>query len=374
MFKPRTLSIGLILTLVAALTLSLGVVSADSDEEEVRLGGNVVYRDDGENANARVVISLSGLPALPDGMAYEGWLIGVTGDKVSTGVLRRSFTGVANGVYVDPNGESLLAKYTAFAISKEPSPDPDPATPGDIVYADSINEGAAPSIGRLLVKWRDAPDEKAAAHGLREQIAVALAHAEAAEESSSVVLKQRHAQQIINILQGDGGADYARAVVPGPSGDGLGAMAYAGAVIAIAQEASAESEGDEFIEAVVGELVSDASAATASMNQAVNNARAVIGASGAEAVTGGPSDPTVFDLRLQNVRLALERTETSASRAYGWAQIMAQFRPILGATPDPPSVGDALVRTLAFGALIAGAVAAAAGVYLLLGQRRRVTA
>ncbi|MCE2469035.1 MAG: anti-sigma factor [Dehalococcoidia bacterium] len=365
MFKPRTLSIGLILTLVAALTLSLGVVSADNDEEEVRLGGSVVYRDDGGNASAKVVIALSGLPALPDGMAYEGWLIGVTGDKVSTGVMRRSFTGAMNGSYVDPDGENLLTKYTAFAITKEPSPDPDPATPGEVVYADSINEGAAPHVGRLLVKWRDAPDETAAAVGLRDQIAMALAHAEAAEEASSMVVKQRHAQRVINILQGDDGADYARAVVPGASGDGLGAMNYADAVIAVAQGAAADSEGDADVQAAAGMVVSHAGSAVAGMTQAVNNAKAVISAS---------SDDFAFGLRLENVRLSLERAHNSADDAYVSSQNIATFVPILGATPEPPSVGDALVRVLALGVLIAGLAAAAAGVYLLLGQRRRVAA
>ena len=365
MFKPRTLSIGLILTLAATLALSLGVVSADGHEEEVTLGGSVVYRDDGGNASAKVVIALTGLPALPDGMAYEGWLVGVTGDKVSTGVMRRSFTGAANGVYVDPDGENLLTKYTAFAISKEPSPDPDPATPGDIVYADSINAGAAPYVGKLLVKWRDAPGETAAAVGLRDQIAVALAHAEAAEESSSMVVKQRHAQQVINILQGDDGADYARAVVPGPSGDGLGAMNYANAVIAVAQGAAAEAEDDTGVASATGMVVSHAGSAVAGMNQAVNNAKAVIGAT---------SDDFVFGLRLQNVRLALESAHDAADDAYVSSQNIATFVPVLGATPEPPSVGDALVRALALGVLIAGLAAAAAGAYLLLGQRRRVTA
>ena len=365
MFKPRTLSIGLILTLVAALTLSLGVVSADNDEEEVRLGGSVVYRDDGGNASAKVVIALAGLPALPDGTVYEGWLVGVTGDKVSTGVMRRSFTGAVNGVYVDPDGENLLTKYTAFAITKEPSPDPDPATPGEVVYADSLNAGAAPHVGRLLVKWRDAPDETAAAAGLRDQIAIALAHAEAAEEASSMVVKQRHAQQVINILQGDEGADYGRAVVPGASGDGLGAMNYANAVIAVAQGAAADSEGDADVESATGMVVSHASSAVGGMNQAVNNAKAVISAS---------SDDFVFGLRLENVRLGLERAHNSADDAYVSSQNIATFVPILGATPEPPSVGDALVRALALGVLIAGLAAAAAGAYLLLGQRRRVAA
>ena len=365
MFKPRTVSIGLILTLAAALALSLGVVSADGHEEEVKLGGSVVFRDDGANASAKVVISLSGLPALPDGMAYEGWLVGITADKVSTGVLRRSLTGVANGMYVDPDGENLLVKYTAFAITKEPSPDPDPATPGEIVYADSLNAGAAPHVGRLLVKWRDAPDEKAAAHGLREQIDVALAHAEAAEEATSVIVQQRHAQRVVNILQGDDGADYARTAAPGVSGDGLGAMTYANTVIALAQEAALDSNGDSDVESTTGAVVTHASAALARMDQATNNAMSVINDS---------SGDFVFGIRLQNILLSLERAQTSADNAYVSAQDIAMFVPVLGATPDPPSVGDTLVQTLVFGILIAGLAAAAAGAYLLLGQRRRATA
>lgn len=365
MFKPRTLSIGLILTLAAALALSLGVVSADSHEEEVTLGGSVAYRDDGGNASAKVVIALTGLPALPDGMAYEGWLVGVTGDKVSTGVMRRTITGKVNGTYTDPDGENLLTKYTAFAITKEPSPDPDPATPGEVVYADSVNAGAAPHVGRLLVKWRDAPGETAAAIGLRDQIAVALAHAEAAEESTSMVVKQRHAQQVINILQGDDGADYARAAAPGPSGDGLGAMNYANAVVAVARGAAADSAGDNAVEAATDRVVSYIGLAVAGMNQAINNARRVVSAS---------NEDFAFGLRLENVRLGLERAHNSADKAYVSAQNIATFVPILGATPEPPSVGDALVRALALGVLIAGLAAAAAGAYLLLGQRRRAAA
>jgi len=349
MFRVRTFSIGLILSLTAVLLLS--ITAASAQEETTKLTGTATFRDDGDNLNAKVVISLGGLPVPEAGTAYEGWLLGSNGSKVSTGVFFRAIDGSVDQEYVDPDGASLLATYGAFVVTSELVPDPDPATSGAVLYADSISAGAAPHIGHLLVAFDANPESKGIAVGLREQMALALAHAKLADASTALADKQSHAQHVVNIIEGSGGP-----------GDGNGVLSYAADALAHVTEAKAGTTGLARI-ASANTAIAAAQDAKVRAEQSRNNALSVIAAT---------ELGFLVNIQLQNASVGLSAGVTFAETVYTSSQDIAAFVPVLGASPAPPSVGDGLVPTAALTILIAGLMATAAGALLLF--RRRATA
>ena len=124
MFTRRMLPVSILLTLVLTLMVTASVSAQEVDD----LGGSAVFRD-AAAASDSLVMSFSDVPAPPEGSAYEGWLLDSAGGKLSVGILNRSGTGDIVETYVSPSGANLLATYSRFAISIEPVPDPDPATP-----------------------------------------------------------------------------------------------------------------------------------------------------------------------------------------------------------------------------------------------------
>ena len=366
MFKVRIFSIWLMLSLVSVLLLT--VSAAGAQEEATKLGGSVTFRDDGANVSAMLVTALTELPTPAAGRAFEGWLVAGDGSKISVGVLTVAVDGSVDQEYVDPDGNNLLAKYSAYAITDEPSPDPDPGTSGDVLYADTIPSGAFAHAGHLLVAWAPNPDSKGIAVGLREQIAVALVHAQLAESSATLALQQTHAQHVINIVEGTDGANFDAG--PGNPGDGMGVLAYADDLVThatLAKGGLSATDDADLIAAADLAIVNAQDAKTGAL-QARNNAVTLLLAS---AIDDGS------ELQLQNMRIGLSNGNDSAKLAYTDSQDLATFVPILGATPPevtPPAVGDTLVSTIAMSVLLMGLMATAAGAFLLFRRRGITTA
>jgi hypothetical protein len=328
----------------------------------------VTFRDDGANVSAKLVTALAELPTPAAGRAFEGWLVASDGSKTSVGVLTVAVDGSVDQEYVDPDGNNLLAKYSSYAITDEPSPDPDPGTSGDVLYADSIPSGPSGALAHaenLLVAWAPNPDSKGIAVGLREQIAVALVHAQLAESSATLALQQTHAQHVINIVEGTDGANFDAG--PGNPGDGMGVLAYADDLVTHATLAKGglSATDDADLIAAADLAIANAQDAKTGALQARNNAVTLLLAS---AIDDGSK------LQLHNMSIGLSNGNDSAKLAYTDSQDLATFVPILGATPvvTPPVVGDTLVSTIAMSVLLMGLMATAAGAFLLF-RRRGIT-
>ena len=282
----------------------------------------------------------------------------------STGVFFRAVDGSVDQEYVDPDGANLLATYSAFAITSEPVPDPDPATPGAVLYADSIPAGTAAHVGHLLVAWDPNPDDKGIAVGLRQQMGVARAHANLADNSTTLAAKQQHAHHVVNIIEGSGGANFDASF--GNPGDGYGVLKYADDAATHGALAKAGATGTDLdVIAAADEIVLAANDARVRAEQARNNALSVIAAT---------ELGFLVNIQLQNAVVSLSNGDTFALTAYTSSQDLAVFVPVLGASPTPPGVGDELVPALAMSVLIAGLLATAAGALLLFRRRRSATA
>ncbi len=354
MFTLRKLPVSIVATLILALLMSITVASA----QEAALGGSVNFRD-AEALNDSLEINLSGVPAISG--SYEGWLIDAAGDKISVGVMKRIVDGTLTGTYVSPSGEDLLATYVAFALSQEPSPDPDPGTAGPILYSDRVPPAVESHLQALVV------GESSIAGALRDQAQVAVTHGILAQTSTTLADKKTHAQHVVNIVDGLGGP-----------GDGIGLIKHANDAAAEGAAARGAASDDASVAAVAAEVVSAA-------NNTIRNAERARDA--ALRVLDLTTDDIRVRLELENVvslsRMALNGTdedgdgikgnagaEGGANTVYTKSQDLGQFEPQQGTDPLSPVTGDLVVPALALVALIAGLLFTFGGGMMMLRRRR----
>ena len=347
MFTRRMLPVSILLTLV----LTLMVTASVSAQEAEDLGGGAVFRD-ADAASDSLVMNFSDVAALPEGSAYEGWLLDSEGGKVSVGILVRSGTADIVQTYVSPSGENLAATYSRFAISVEPVPDPDPSTPGPIAYSDAVPPTVFPHVGHLVVAWPSNPDGKGIAVGFLEQMEVASIHANLAADSSTLADKQKHAQHVINIVEG-----------LGSPGDGFGVLNYGADLIKHAGFSKSAAPEDES----VGD---GADAAIAAAESGVTFAERA-SAAAAVAVDSGTSEFRL-GIELANMVSLTANGVSDAKAAYIASQDIALFEGLAGERDAPPAVGDPLVPAAAMAALLVGLLLTGAGGLLVF--RRRQTA
>ena len=193
--------------------------------------GTAIIWDDLALSDA-ITYSLTGLTPLGTDMAYEGWLVSDDGqEKVSTGVMAAQDDGTLSHTF-DSNsdgytGANLIAGYSKVVITDEPVPDDDPENPSAVIVSvHTIPSGAMAHIRHLLSSWPSGAD-KGILTNLKEQLAVALDHANLAKSTADIDGKKTHAKHVINILEGAAGANFdATAGLP-LGADGVGALNHA---------------------------------------------------------------------------------------------------------------------------------------------------
>ena len=308
----RTFSTGIIISLVAVLTLFVSSAMA-----ETKLGGSVNFRDDGANAGAKLVTSLTGLDA---GIAYEGQLWSADGQSsVDVGALTIAVDGSASNTYVDPDGASLQGNYDHYVIV-------DPS--GSIIYSDSIPSIVSDEINSVITTD---------ALGLRDTVAAALVSAKAANSATTLSAQQTSANEVLAAID---------AIV-----------AHADGVIAAADLIAVSAAAELDVAAAAKLASSNAADARTGALQAQSNATALVAAT---SISDYGSK-----IQAQNLEVGLSNANDSARLAYGNAQDMAAFVPVLGASPvfvsATPAVGDSMVPSAAWMALILGFVLIATG-------------
>jgi len=320
----RTFSTGIILSLVVVLTLFVSSAMA-----QTKLGGSVTFRDDGANAGAKLVTSLTGLQT---GIAYEGQLWSADGQSsVNVGALTIAVDGSASNTYVDPDGASLQGKYDHYVII-------DPS--GTIVYADSIPSVSSSSINSVMTTD---------ALGLRDNVSAALAFAEAADAATTLSDQQSAANDVLGAI--------------------ASIVAHADSVIAAADEINLSAAAELDVAAAAKNASSNAADAKTGALQAQANANTLIAATGV-------SDYGT-KIQVQNMKVGLSNADASAKLAYTDAQNMAAFIPVLGASPvfvaAAPEVGDGMVPLVAWMAMALGLVFVATSGFLISRKRALVS-
>ena len=339
---------------------------------DANLEGTANYRDSAASSDS-LVMDLTGLTPPSAGRAYEGWLVNPAGDKLSVGVLDLNSDGSVSQTYVDADGTNLIAEYRTFAITVEPINDPDPATPGQVYWVDSIPRDAFPHIGHLVVSLDSNPGAVGILPGLASELQVALRYANRAHRAESFEDQQAHLQSVINALQGEGGANF-DAGVTNP-GDGHGALNYAEAALlhggfasAASEDATIVSRTAELATAVEAVREATANAERLALNAAAATENNVLVSVDIANVVGWLE--LAVDGRDQNRDGVVSLNESGAKMAYVFGQNIGEYTPAAAGPTDTPDTGDALAPIVALAALAAG-LALTSGGGLLLWRRRR---
>lgn len=197
-------------------------------------GGTAGFRNQLAVAD-QFFLTLSAMPALPDGQAYQGWLLGDDGTTISTGIISLVLEGSATLTWNSPTSENLLSRYARFQITLEP--DTGSATPtGKVVFSGRL-EGAALTIARQLFVKNDgeptSPLNTAFAIGLRSETDLAVQHVTNAVNAAAIGAldeMRAHLEHVINILEGAKGPHFGDHDGHGTAenpGDGFGVLGYA---------------------------------------------------------------------------------------------------------------------------------------------------
>ena len=343
-----------------------------ADFPDADLEGTANYRDSAASSDS-LAMDLAGLTPPSAGRAYEGWLINPAGDRLSVGVLDLNSDGSVSQTYVDPDGTNLIAEYRTFAITVEPINDPDPATPGQVYWADATPRDAFPHIGHLVVSLDSNPGAVGILPGLVSELEAALSYAQRAHRSATFADQQMHLQSTVNALQGEGGANF-DASVTNP-GDGNGALNYAAAALLHGGLASGASE-DATVVNRTAELAAIVEGVREQLVTAETLAVGVLAATEASVRVGVDIANVVnaleaaVDGRDRNRDGVLSLNERGAKMAYVFGQDIGEHVPAAVGPTDTPDTGDALAPIVALAALAAG-LALTSGGGLLLWRRRR---
>ncbi|MCL4261987.1 MAG: DUF420 domain-containing protein [Anaerolineae bacterium] len=198
-----------------------------------------------------VAVLLSGIAAPAAGSRFDAWLTdSQTHIRLLLGTVQPDANGRIALQYSDADGRNLLGLYDGFQMTLEPQFDDDP-TPGTAVYSGQQAPAALTLIRTITVVSGDAP----AAYGLgaRLQTEELLRHAEfvqTAYDLLSIADAKRHAEHIVNLLQGTQGAQFGDLDgahgVQNP-GDGFGIIPYVAQMQATAVQAAAAPDATDAI-------------------------------------------------------------------------------------------------------------------------------
>ncbi|MFW6070429.1 MAG: cupredoxin domain-containing protein [bacterium] len=214
----------------------------DAPQPQQTAVGIVSFFDQAAASDA-VNVTLTQLGAPASGTTWQAWLTDSgEGQRLELGQVAPDESGGVVFLYIDPEQRNLLAQYDGFQITEEPQFDDNPA-PGPVVYEGQTPAEPLAAIRRIVVGAPDTPQGKAYALGAWRQTEELQRHVEyvqVAHELLSIADAQRHAEHIVNILEGEqgqffGDGDGAHGVQN--PGDGFGVIPYVQAMRASAMEA-----------------------------------------------------------------------------------------------------------------------------------------
>lgn len=235
-------------------------VSLLQEEEtpQQRVVGLVSFFDTNAPSDS-ISVLLNGIAAPQAGATFEAWL---TDSQTNTVLPLGQAIPDENGnlalQFTDPDARNLLGLYDGFQLTQEPQFDDDPA-PGTVVYDGQQVPQALSAIRTITVAGDDAP----AAYGLgaRYQTEELLRHAgyvQTAYDFLSIADAQRHAEHIVNLLEGAQGEHYGDLDgahgVQDP-GDGYGILPYASAMQDSALRAAGAPDATHAIQVHSGHVV-----------------------------------------------------------------------------------------------------------------------
>ena len=212
--RPRALLTGsVVLALIVIGAVALFIINGNSKNGSSTNSGasyGFLKFSDQEKLVDRVDLNVEHLPVPPATKQYEVWMIGGESRR-SIGTLDVDANGNGALTFIDDAGENLLATYGQFEITIEPNPDPNPLPTADVAYSGAIPPGALVHVRHLLVSFSKAPGEIGLITGLLNDTSLILTIAQSlqsAQNDQDLPEVIRQAEGLVNLIEGDGGADY----------------------------------------------------------------------------------------------------------------------------------------------------------------------
>jgi len=218
-------------------------------EPVAQVGGTAGFRNNLATAD-QFVLNLTGVPAPPDGQAYQGWLVAADGSTISVGVLAVNTDGSVAWQWNSPATENLLSRYGRFQATLEPAAGSDNPT-GPVVFAGELAAGALDNAQRLFVKNQGEPAtplDTAFVPGMLAQTDIGVQHVQNAVNAAAIgALPETrvHLEHVVNIFEGAAGPRFGDHDGNGNAenpGDGFGVVGYVGQITALLGNRPAVSE------------------------------------------------------------------------------------------------------------------------------------
>ncbi len=319
------------------------------------LVGLLAFRDHLAPSDSATV-AMSGVEPPPDGSEFHAWLTG-GGSALDLGRVTPDAQGALSFTYVDPFRFNLMGFYDGLQITLEPVDDPDPR-PGQIVYSGRQAAEANAQIRLITAGAPDTPDGVGYGVGARLQAEEIIRHAQfmkLAADLGSIADAQRHAEHIVNVLEGENGAffaDHDGAHGLQNPGDGYGVIAYIEEIRAAASAAAGAPDATNAVQVHAGHTeiaMSNALATAEALREAalgVLRAEEIGAAGEMVALIGQLSDRLLLGEDLDgDGQIAL--AESGIFTAYQHAQYMGAVGIVAGdeaGVADPVSVGGEEVQ------------------------------
>jgi tRNA A-37 threonylcarbamoyl transferase component Bud32 len=200
---------------VLAVLLGTGLFGSTGDKSSPGSGADqpdlgVLSFESASAVLDQVVLRVKHLAIPQPGTQYEVWLLGGE-NRRSIGVLNVDAQGNGQLVFVDKTGKNLLETTDHFEITVEPNPDTNPLPSGDVAYSGALPDVPLMHIQHLLVAFPGAPGGIGLTIGvLRDSdLMTQIAHAILdAQKSGDLAGMKREAEGLVNLIEGQGGADY----------------------------------------------------------------------------------------------------------------------------------------------------------------------
>lgn len=154
---------------------------------------------------------LSGVSPPPPGQMYVGWLTSSTQEPLRLGAVPIESDGHVAFSYHDPNHRNLLVAYEGVQITLESASGGGAQPSGPPVYAGRLPAQALAPLRALVASAADAPFQRGYAIGIRINAEEVLRQAQAAQagaQAGDLASVRRHAEVIVNIIEGKEGRDY----------------------------------------------------------------------------------------------------------------------------------------------------------------------
>lgn len=189
--------------------------------------GLLRFRDNGNARSGDAQLLLPDAGPAPEGTHYELWLVDDSFNTLNLGPVQVE----GDTLFVASTDQHLLGNYSSAIVSMEPD-DVDDGEIGPVAFNGILPAGSLLHIRHVVFQFPQNPDGKGFLLGADEQARLAVEHAGFLQEelaAGNIDEAQRHAEHVINILEGESGSRFGDLDGDGLAqnpGDSFGARAY----------------------------------------------------------------------------------------------------------------------------------------------------